>query len=188
MLEHRPDLLGTQRQVEAAGDNLAATKSRRWPTLAADWRYSWNDRNFPPNANFFIEEYNWAVGVSLNWPIFDRYQAKSAILNAEAQERTAELTYQQAKLDAILQVKTVYLSLKEAEERARVSRQTTEQAKENLRLAEERYRVGAGTILETNDAQVQLTSAQADLVRALTDHFTARANLLLVTGRPVEMD
>ena len=188
MLEHRPDLLGTRERMEAASDNVTATTNRRWPTLAASWNYRWNDRSFPPNANFFINEYSWAVGIAMNWNIFDRYQTKSSILNARAQERIAELTYKQAKLDAILQVKTIYLSLKEAEERARVSRQTTEQGKENLRLAEERYRVGAGTILETNDAQVQLTQARADLVRALTDYLISRANLQLATGRHVKVD
>ena len=188
MLGHRPDLLGTETLVAAAGDNLSAVKRTRWPTLGLAFSYGWNDRLWPSEDFFFKNEYNWRVGLAVNWPIFDRYQRKANIINASAQERIAELTYTQAKLDAILQVKTIYLSLHEASERARVARQTTDQGKENLRLAEERYRVGAGTILETNDAQVSLTQAMADLVTAHTDYLIARANLQLATGRPVKVD
>ena len=188
MLGHRPDLLGTETLVAAAGDNLSAVKRTRWPTLGLAFSYGWNDRLWPSEDFFFKNEYNWRVGLAVNWPIFDRYQRKANIINASAQERIAELTYTQAKLDAILQVKTIYLSLHEASERARVARQTTDQGKENLRLAEERYRVGAGTILETNDAQVSLTQAMADLVTAHTDYLIARANLQLATGRQVKVD
>lgn len=188
MLGHRSDLLGTQKNVVAAADNLTATRNSRWPTLGAAWNFNWNDRQFSSIENVFTKDYSWSIGLGLNWNVFDRYQTKSAILNAEAQERIAEYTYEQAKLDAVFEVKTIILTLAEAEERARVAKGTTEQGKENLRLAEERYRVGAGTILETNDAQVTLTQARADLVRALCDHRIARAALQLATGRPVKVE
>jgi len=188
MLGHRPDLLGTQELMQSSSYNSSAVRRTRWPTLAASFSYRWNDRFWDSVGFVFDNEYAWNVGLSINWPIFDRYQRKSNIINAEAQERIAELTYTQAKLDAILQVKTIYLSLNEAQERARVARQTAEQGRENLRLAMERYRVGAGTILETNDAQVSLTQALADLVTAHTDYKIARANLQLATGRPVRVD
>jgi outer membrane protein TolC len=173
MLGHRSDLLGTRKMVEAASDNVTAVQNSRWPSLAATFNYGWNDRQFPDGVNFFESEYNWNVGVFLNWDIFDRYQTKSAILEARAQNRIAEYNLQQAKLDAILDVKTIYLSLNEAE---------------NLRLAEERYRVGAGTILETNDAQVSLTQARSELVRAKCDYLISRAELQRATGRPVKVD
>jgi outer membrane protein len=188
MLEHRSDLLGTEKNVDAAKNNLTATRNSRWPTIGAGWNYNWNDRQFSTIENVFTKDYSWSIGIGLNWNIFDRYQIKSSILNAQAQERIAEYTFQQAKLDAVLEVKTIILSLKEAEERARVAKETTDQGKENLRLAEERYRVGAGTILETNDAQVTLTRARSDLVRALCDHRIARAALQLATGRPVKVE
>jgi outer membrane protein TolC len=188
MLEHRSDLLGRQKQVNAASDNVTATQNRRWPTLAASWQYSWNDRQFPDGANFFENEYSWGVGLVLNWNVFDRYQTKSSILNAKAQNRVAEYNLQQQKLDAILEVKTIYHRLKEAEERMRVSEVTENESSENLRLAEERYRVGAGTILETVDAQYVLQQARSDLVRARCDYLIARAELQRATGRPVKVD
>lgn len=188
MLGHRSSLLGSSKLIAAASDNLTATRNTRWPTVSAAWNYAWNDREFPEGANFFDNEYSWWLGLSLSWNVFDRFQTKSAILNATALERIAEYNHQQAKLDAILEVKTIYLDLMEAQERMRVAQQQTNQGAENLRLAEERYRVGAGTILETNDAQVNLTLARSELVRAKCGYLSSRAEMQRATGRPVRAE
>ena len=107
-------------------------------------------------------------------------------MNARAQHRIAEYDLQQSKLNAILEVQTVYLGLKGEDERIRVSEVIVSQAQENLRLAEERYRVGAGTILETIEAGVSLTEAQSSLVVAKCGYLVAKADLRRATGRPVQ--
>lgn len=188
MLEHRADLSAARHRVNAADASLSATENSRWPSLSASISYGWSDRKWPENSNFFKSEYGWGIGAVVNWDIFDRFQTKSNILNARAQHRIAEYNLQQAKLDAILDLKTVYLSLKEAGEQIRVSEETVSQAQENLRLAEERYRVGAGTILETIEAGVGLTTARSGLIRAKTLYLGAKADLLRATGRPVTTD
>ncbi len=188
MLGHRSDLLAGRQRVSAAGLSLTAARNGRWPTVAATMSYGWNDRLYPDNSNFFKNDYSWNVGVVMTYNIFDRFAGKSAILNAQAQGRIAEYNLQQAKLDAILEVKTIILRLGEADERMRVSGETVAQAKENLRLAEERYRVGAGTILETIEAGVSLTEAQASLIEARIDYLISKADLLRATGRPVTND
>ena len=66
-----------------------------------------------------------------------------------------------------------------------VTDETVTQAKENLRLAEERYRVGAGTVLETFQATASLTAAQAQLIEARVDYLVNRADLQRATGRKV---
>jgi outer membrane protein len=183
MLEHRSELQAARRRVNSADAQIDASENARWPSLAARISYGWNDRLWPNNSNFFKNEYSWSIGASLNFNIFDRFQTKSNIINARAQHRIAEYNLQQAKLNAILDTKTVYLSLREAGERIRVSEETVVQAEENLRLAEERYRVGAGTILETIEAGVSLTTARSDLIRAKCDYLSAKADLLRATGR-----
>ena len=57
-----------------------------------------------------------------------------------------------------------------------------------LHLAEERYRVGKGTLLEALDAQVNFTEARSSLVRTRYDLAVADADLqrlLGMTGEPL---
>jgi outer membrane protein TolC len=127
----------------------------------------------------------WQVGVFLNWNIFDRFQSKSNVQDAKALHRVAEYNLQQAKIDAVLDVKQITLNIEQASERLGLSQETVAAAEENLRLAEERYRVGAGTILETIEASASLTSAQAQLIDARVDYLINRADLQRATGRKV---
>ncbi|MBI4720593.1 MAG: TolC family protein [Chitinivibrionia bacterium] len=185
MFAHRSDLLANHSRVQASQCALTANQNSRWPTIDASFRYSWNDRAFPEDANFFKQDYAWSVGVSLNFNLFDRFTTKANILSARTQQRIAEYQLQQARLNAILEVKQLVLALDEAGERISLSEETERQAEENMRLAEERYRVGAGTILETIDAEVSLTEARAAIIEAKCDYLIAKADLLRATGRRV---
>ncbi len=185
MLSHRSDLLAYRHRVKASASAMTAAQNSRLPTLAAFLRYSWNDREFADNANFFRKDYSWSVGVSLDFNLFDRFLTKSNISSASSSRRIAELQLQQAKLDAVLEVKQLVLGLKQAGERIALSEETVLQSAENQRLAEERYKVGAGTILETIEAEVSLTEARASLIQAKCDYLIAKADLLRATGRRV---
>jgi len=185
MLVHRSDLLGSRERVKAAEKGVTVAENGRYPDLTGFFNYGWNDRAFPDDANFFTNDYSWSVGISLNYSIFDRFVDKTAILNAKANKRIAEFNLQQAKLDAVLDVKQIILSLDQASERLTLSEETVTHAQENLRLAEERYRVGAGTILETIEAGASLTAAQASLIEAKIDYLVNRADLQRATGRQI---
>jgi outer membrane protein len=184
-LDHRPDLHANRYRLIAAENALTAAERSRWPSINGGLSYRWSDRAFPDNANFFKSEYAWGLGVSLDWDIFDRFQTKSDVQRAKAQRRIAEEELKQAKLDAVLEVKQLYLVLKEAQERIVVAQETVAQAQENVRLAEERYRVGAGTQLETIEAAAGLQEAQGNLVDATCDYLAAKADLFRATGRGV---
>jgi outer membrane protein len=56
-------------------------------------------------------------------------------------------------------------------------------ARERLRLAEERYAVGVGSAIELGDAQLALTQAAGQAVQADDRLSTARAQLLRALGR-----
>jgi outer membrane protein len=185
MLEPRSVRRARRRRVPAPRSGLTAAENRRYPSIAGSFSYGWNDRVFAEDANFFKQNYSWSIGVFLNYDIFDRFQTKANIGNAKAQKRIAEYNLQQAKLDAILEVKQIVLNIEQARERLDLASQTVAHAEENLRLAEERYRVGAGTILETIEASASLTSAQASLIEARVDYLINRADLSRATGRPI---
>jgi outer membrane protein len=56
-------------------------------------------------------------------------------------------------------------------------------ATEDVRVQQERYRVGAGTILDLLTSQTSLTQAQTDLVQARFNYLIARAQLEALVGR-----
>ncbi len=185
MFQHRSDLLAGRERIEAADAGLSVAKKGRYPTFDASFNYSWNDRTFPSDGAVFKRDYVWSIGVFFSWNIFDRFQSRSAIQDAKAQYRIAEYNLQQAKIDAVLDVKQIMLNLDQARQRLDLATETVAAAEENNRLAQERYRVGAGTILETIEASASLTSAQASLIDARVDYLINRADLQRATGRTV---
>ncbi len=185
MFDHRSDLLATRQDIEAAKAGLSVTEKARYPSLTGSFSYSWNDRTFPEDGAVFKRDYVWQIGVFLDWPIFDRFQTKSNIQDAKAQYRIAEYNLQQAKIDAVLDLKQIMLNIDQATQRLSLAEETVAAAEENRRLADERYRVGAGTILETIEASTSLLSAQASLIDARTDYLVSRADLQRATGRKV---
>ncbi|MEZ4388660.1 MAG: TolC family protein [Candidatus Krumholzibacteriia bacterium] len=74
-------------------------------------------------------------------------------------------------------------AMRNALEKHKVSQETIVQAEEELRLAKERFRVGAGTQLDRITAEVNLASAKADEVQSVCDYLIARVQLYRAVGR-----
>jgi len=181
-MSYRPDLKSLEYNIKSARMGISAARSGWLPSLGASFGYGWNDRAMAENLNFFKNEYSWAVTGYLSLNIFDRFQTSSSVRSAKADARIAEYSLEKAKLEAAKQVRNLVLIITQARERIAVASETVEQANEDLRLAEERYRVGAGTMLETIDAQVALTQAKADVIQAKCDFLIATSDLALATG------
>ena len=69
--------------------------------------------------------------------------------------------------------------------RSRVQAANREAARDQLRLAQDRYRLGAGTSLEVSDAQNAVQRAEGDYVNAVYDYHKAIAALEAAVGRPL---
>ena len=183
-LEKRLDLQSREHNLEAAHGNFIAAQAGLWPSLDLFGSYSHSKNESPYRFGAQkADDLSWGYRVS--WSIFDRLQTWSGRSQARAQERAADYQLQQARLDAQLEVRQIFNSLIEARERASLSRETITQAEEALRLAEERFRVGAGTTLDTITAQVNLAKARSDEVQAVCDYLINAAALDRAVGRAV---
>ena len=98
------------------------------------------------------------------------------IENADAQRAVEEL---QVRLD----VDSARLAVRAAKATIGASEDAVTSAKEQLRLAEQRYATGVGSIIELDDAQVAYSTAAAQLVQARYSLASARAQLLAALGR-----
>ena len=81
-----------------------------------------------------------------------------------------------------LELKEAVLRLANAEENIPTTRKAIEQAEENLRVNEERYKAQVTTITEVLDAQTLLTRARVNNLTALYNHNLAKAKLRRALG------
>ena len=172
--------------VEAAQQQLRATKAQRLPTLAATTNYQ--RLAYPTNvlprslADFFP---NWTVGIGLSYPIFTGGRIRGDILVAEASVIEAQQRLRQAQEGAALDARASTAKLTEAEALWQASVGTAEQAQRAYEIAEIRFREGISTQLELSETRVQRQQALANRARAARDLQVARKRLELLRDLPL---
>jgi outer membrane protein TolC len=82
-----------------------------------------------------------------------------------------------------LEVKQDYLNMQQAEKNIGVAQKSVDQAEENLRMNEERYKYQVATTTDVLDAVVLLAQTKVNYYRALSDFNIARAQLDRAMGR-----
>ncbi len=81
-----------------------------------------------------------------------------------------------------LELQNPILDLSEAEKNIPTAQKAVDQAEENLRVSEDRYKTQVTTSTEVLDAQTLLSQARMNYYNALYDHNLAKAGLLRAIG------
>lgn len=173
----RPELATIARQRVAQEAVLSSARGAYGPTLSAAAGASEQgtslDRLVP----------NWNAGVLLNWPVFQGGLTRGQVDQAEAGLESIDAQRSLEELQVRLDVDSARLAVRAAKATIGAAEDAGTNAREQLRLAEQRYATGVGGILELNDAQVAYTAASAQVVQARYTLATARAQLLAALGR-----
>lgn len=180
--EHRPLLAALQEQVRSAELQRAIARADYIPSLSARGDYS---RGGPSAEAVFTEprlQNTFTAGVQLSWNLFNGFATDAQSKRAEANIRRAQLTLEQSAREIEGQVRSAHRSLETQLEAARLAAENREAAVQGLRLAEERFRAGAGSTLEVRDAQLSLTQAELSLLQNRIDVEIARFTLLRAMG------
>lgn len=179
--QHRPDLEQAKQNVEAAKGALKVARSGHMPQVSVSASQSWSDDNWPGDENG-----NWGVGIGVSMNIFDTGVTMSRIHGAEADLAKAEESYRDIVDSVMLDVRSTYLDLREAEKRINTTQVAVSKAEEDFHIAQVRYMAGVGTNTDVLDAQVALTDAQNNYVQSLYDYNTSKTALETAIGVPME--
>jgi len=181
-LRARLDLQSSEKSVEARRKDVTVARSGYYPRLDLFGNYNRDNNESPYKFGAQVSEAT-SFGYSVSWNLFDRLQTITNVGRAKAGARIADYQLQQARLNVQVEIRQLHNALVEARERASLSRETMVQAEEGLRLAQERFRVGAGTSLDVIVAQVALSDARSQEVQAKCDFLIARSSLDRALGR-----
>lgn len=186
-LGNRPELPQAKARLDAARAQLAGARAGYLPdlTVSGTAGMASNDAVVSTDGVSGASFANtWSISGQLTWNLFQGFFTQSRVKETQALVETAQANYETVDLQVRLEVEQAYIAVVEAAERIGATEKAIESARENLRLAQGRYDAGVGTILDLTDAQLSLSNAEADNVRALTDYRVGLAVLDRVVGRP----
>lgn len=125
------------------------------------------------------------ANLTISLPVFTGFSRSLRLSQARAQEDDAQEDVRARRLQLRTEVHSRYLALQTSFQAIAVQGTSRDAAQDQLRLARDRYRLGAGTALEVSDAQTAVQRAEADYVNAVYDYHKAVAALEAAVGSPL---
>ena len=178
-MQHRPEVLALQDQVEAA-EKFGHAEHDLWkPTVSA-----LGVVGVAPVRNENLPNWYGAVGVNVNIPVFNGFLYNARAQTADLQTEVARQKLMDEQNNLARDVRISWQDSQRAYERLGVSKQLREQANLGLNLAQSRYNLGLGSIVELGQAELQKTEADIADTDAQYQYCLTRLILAYTMGEP----
>ncbi len=169
--ENRPGLKRYLFLVQSAESTIRQAKGDYWPSINALGDYNQYETDISTLKD------QWQLSVGLTWEFFSGFETDGKVAEAGARLREVKAALREFDLTITQEVTDSYLRADENREAVNIADQTLNLAKENLQLADGRYKAGIGDILEYNDAVLLYTENQSSLVVTFYNYLTELARL-----------
>lgn len=181
-MQNNPQIFQFREDMNAAMYGRRAAKAAFMPEISGFAQYSRSNSEFDRVYTGYDKNFSLNLGLRLNLNLFNGF-ADAANLERQANNyRIAEENLINTQRELRREVREALLDLQVNQEVSEINESNLQSAQEDLRLAQERYRVGAGTLLDVITAQVNLTRARATFVQAKYDTKIAEARLQSAMG------
>jgi outer membrane protein TolC len=163
----------------ASRATVKASRSSYWPSLALSANTGWNGNQ----VNDYDLVNQRQVSLALRWNLFDGFDRELTIVQREADLDVAEANASDAKRAVQADLELRLAEMDAATARIGITQTSVVAAREDLRVQQERYRLGASTIVDVLTSQEALNQAEVDVVNARFDYLRAKAQLEALIGR-----
>jgi outer membrane protein len=119
----------------------------------------------------------WSASVQTQWAIWEWGSNYYRMKQSQVRKSMAESQLSSVVDRVRLGVRQAYLSVQEWKEALEVAKASIEQAEENFRITEERFKANVTTSTEVLDAQTMLAQARVNYYSALSNLNVAQAKL-----------
>jgi outer membrane protein len=165
--------------ASVARANVRASRSAYWPSLMLGANTGWNaSRN---NDYAFLNQRQ--VSLQMSWTLFNRFDRELTIAQREATYDVAQATAEDERRAVQAELTARLAELDAARSKIDITITSVTAATEDLRVQQERYRLGASTIVDVLTSQEALNQAEVDVVNARFDYLRAKAQLDALIGR-----
>ena len=162
LLNNRPDVKSAEYQLSAAGANIGAAKARLFPTisLTGSAGYASTDLSDLFKSGAFV----WAVGPSLDIPIFDWGTRRANVKISETDQQIALSDYEKSIQSAFREVNDALAVRQNIGDRLTAQRRLVDATNTTYKLSNARFRAGIDSFLTVLDAQRGSYTAEQGLL------------------------
>lgn len=160
-------LQGTERSIEIA-------KSGYYPSLSLSAGLGTNYYSTFGTAGFWDQlgaNFSQYVGLSLNIPIFNKFQVRNQVRSAKIQQEAQKAQLRRVQQSLYKEIYQAWNGAVAAQAKYDASAQASAAAQDAFSLVEARYEAGAATITEFSDARNRMMKARSDLVQASCEYL-----------------
>ena len=152
---------------------FAKAESDLWfPTISVAGAAGWTPLHQEP-----LDDRYAAAGVNINVPIFNGKLFSARAAEARLRATAVDQTLRDQANRVAQDVRLAWLNAQTAFQRIALTKQLLDSASSALDLAQERYKLGLGSIVELSQAQLAQTQAQIAQTSAKYDYQAQIANL-----------
>jgi len=180
-LQQRPDLQALTYDQQAAEKFRRAQHEQLFPTLSALGIVGGTpvrpDCVNGCSPNYFVSSWYGAIGVNMSVPIFNGFLYTAQASEANFKAKAAAETARDLRDRIVRDIRTAWLAANTAFQRIGVSAELAKEADLSLSLAQSRYQLGLGSIVELSQAQLQQADAAIGYVNAQYQYRLALSTL-----------
>jgi outer membrane protein len=178
-MQQAPALVASTANLSAAKAQLSQQRSGYWPTLNVSASTNYN----AGKTNDYTLEARRQLQVAFQIQPWTNYTRETQIENQSIAVDNAEATLADQRRQVSAQLTQNFASLANAQEAIEVAKVSVQASEENLRVAEQRYKLGVMTIVELMQIQESLTRAQVSEIQARFTYLRTKAQIESIVGR-----
>jgi outer membrane protein len=171
-IRERPEAQQAQLDIASAKEFTKAEDALKRPTVTGIFT-----AGYSPLHSDKLDDHWVAGGVNIDLPFFNGGLFTARRAEAEARQRASEHAARDVQNRIGRDVRLAYLAAVNAKEGLQLTAELLEQSEKSLKLAQARYDLGLGTIVELTQAQLNVTRAQIAQAGARFEYQSRRSAL-----------
>jgi len=191
-LKTMPEIERAQLAIENADLSIAISKGAFLPTVSyslssgSSYYHQFNNLVFDQSNSSYFTQFSdrlqYGAGISVNIPIFNRFQTKGRVEKAKINKDIFETQLESEKLTLKQTIEQAFLDVKSALKTYEASMISLEAQEEAFKNAQESYNYGAMTLFDFDLVRTRLVNAQASLISSKYDYVFKTKVLQFYSG------
>jgi outer membrane protein TolC len=184
--KNRLEIQTADLEVQISQKDYKLTQRDYYPTVNLEGNYYRRGTDWDVSGGEGVADKKfWDIRATATWNFWEWGRTTYGVREKLQRLSQAKYRQQQIQVDIDQEVKQAFLRTKESEQNIVTIEKAIEQAKENLRITEERYKEQVSTITDVLVAQTLFTETMTNYYNALYDYKIAKAVLYRAIGQEV---